>query len=135
MTLQRPNKKERATAREILVEARKMLARQRGWVKGAMTGYGLVKPIEIDATGVIDSNAHCQLGALDVAAAAFRQKEGRFGFAEDIPFEIAKRALTQVLPVTCSKDAPNDIINANDTGSTKKHHVLAWLDQAIEALS
>lgn len=137
MTLKRPNKKERAQAKEILVEARALLNRPRGWVKGVLTQYEVdIKPMEIDATGIEDVHPHCAVGGLDaVSRALFIKVYGDTeGWRKTSAYQLAELRLKEAMGVDVNTSNWS-IFSLNDQESTRKHHVIEWFDVAIEALS
>lgn len=136
MTFKRPTKKERALAREILFEARRLLARPRGWVKGTLTATGAhVTSMEIDATGIEDHNPHCAVGGLDAAARALVHSTSvdRWDFTGTVEYKLAELTLKKALNVDLN-GTNYAIFDFNDKGSTRKKHIIAAFDAAVQSL-
>lgn len=123
-------KKQQAHAVELLKEARALLARPKGWCKRNLTRRDIViKPVEIDSTGVMDDHPHCMLGGLRHAFDAFHPG---ILWCGDTAYRMAKGAL---IDAVAGSEGHHSVAQANDSSSTRKAQVLKWYDEAIEALS
>lgn len=106
---------------KILVEARALLARRGGWVRGAL----YQQRIGSEAS-------YCSMGALNKVAVGFAVT---YQAPERRGFKTAERALAQAMGPYRHMLPSDAIIRFNDRSKTRKKDVLAAFDRAIEALS